>query len=315
MTRRFDAKSHPSLADARARSAAVNADWMAGPAAAVATEFAGITEASEIERRATAFLADPRRVETMLAPLIVALRADPWFEPPFKVSRDRLRTGAVLLDCPALTLTATVTNADALNRMPPPATLVLPGRVTLTLYRRGGRARMRRWRADPAGPAFSAATAAAAREIAPRTVHDGDLIRQDGRISGHLLTGAVCDIVALTATIKPGADPLIREYAVADGALVRAACADDAASRIEMLLTFLRVSGRVDAVDLFEQASRHPAFHLRWAAMREWLMFDAGTARDRLAAMRADDPNAEVRTAAAATYAALERRLSPPCPA
>lgn len=315
MNARFAAQRYAGLAGARTRSAAVNADWMAGPAAAAATEFADITEAREIEQRAAAFLADPRRVETMLAPLLEALRADPWFEPPFKVSRDRLRTGAVLLDCPALTLSATVTSADALNRLPPAATLVLPGRVTLTRYLHGGMARMRRWRADRAGPAFSAATAAAAREIAPRTLQDGDLIRQDGRISGHLLTGAARDIVAVTATIKPGADALMREYAVADGTLVRAACADDAASRIEMLLTFLRVSGRADAVELFEQASHHPAFHLRWAAMREWLMLNAGTARGRLATMRADDPNAEVRAAAAATYAALERRLDSSCPA
>lgn len=315
MSERFAVRRHPDLNGARARSVAVNADWMAGPATAAATEFAGITEAREIERRAAAFLADPRRVETMLAPLLKALSADPWFEPPFKVSRDRLRTGAILFDCPALTLSATVTSAEALNRLPTAATFVLPGRVTLTRYLRGGMARMRRWRADRAGPAFSAATAAAAREIAPRTLYDGDLIRQDGRTSGHLLTGAVSDVVALTATIKPGADALMREYAVADGTLIRAACADDSASRIEMLLTFLRVSGRADTVDLFEQASHHPAFHLRWAAMREWLMLDAGTARGRLAAMRADDPNAEVRTAAAATYAALERHLNPPCPA
>ena len=290
MSARFEAVRHPGLAGARARSAPVNACWLAGPAAAAADEFAGTTDAGEIEKRAAAFLADPGRTETMLAPLIDALRADPWFEPPFKVSRDQLRTGAVLFDCPAVTLSATVTGADALNRLPPTATFVVPGRVTLTLYLSGGKARMRRWQADRAGADFSAASAPPAREIAPCMLEDGALVRQDGRTGGHLLTGAASDIVALTATIKPGADPLVREYAVADGTLVRAACADDTASRIEMLLTFLRVSGRADATDLFEQTSHHPAFHLRWAAMREWLMLDARAAHGRLAAMRADDP-------------------------
>lgn len=313
--RPFAPAAHPRLAGARTRSAPVNAAWIAGPVAAAAAGFADIADAGEIEARAAAFLADPHQVEALLAPMIAALRNDSWFEPPFKVSRDRLRTGAVLLDCPAISLSATVTRAAELNRLPLPATVVLSGRVTLTRYVRGGRANMRRWRAEPAGAGFSAATAAPAREIAPRILEDGALVRHDGRTDGYLLIAADSDIVAVTATIKPGADPLVLEYAIADGAFARAACADDAASRIEMLLTVLRVSGRSDAGAQFEAASRHPAFHLRWAAMREWLMLDARTARNRLDEMRSDDPNPEIRAAAAATLAVLDRRLDEPCPA
>ncbi|WP_447727685.1 hypothetical protein [Sphingomonas koreensis] len=306
---------HPGLAGARVRSAPVNSGWLAGPIATVAARFAGIDDAEEVEARARAYLADLRQVETLLTPLIDALGADPWFEPPFKISRDRLRTGVVLLDCPAIALSVTVTRAAELNRLPPPVTMVMPGRVALTRYVRAGKARMRRWRAEPAGPDFSAAAAAPARELAPLMLEDGALIRQDGRTCGHVFSHAESDIVALTATIKPSADPLMREYAIDDGALVRAACADGAASRIETLLTFLRVSGRADAAALFDSASRHPAFHLRWAAMREWLMLDAYAARGRLAEMRARDPNAEVRAAAAATLPMLTRRLEQRCPA
>ncbi|HEY0624245.1 hypothetical protein [Sphingomonas sp.] len=277
--------------------------------------FAELQDATAIEQRAAAWITDPRRVAALLAPLTDALRADPWFEPPFKASRDRLRTGVVLLDCAAVTISATVTRAADLNQLAAPATVVLPGRVTLTCYVRGGEARMRRWRAEAAGRAFSAATAAPAREITPLTLKDGTLIRQDGRTTGHLLTDAKRDIVTLTATIKPDADPLMREYSVTDGAFVRAACADDTASRIEMLLTFLRVSGRTDATTLFDNASHHPAFHLRWAAMREWLMLDGRSARSRLAEMCADDANAEIRAAAAATLPILDQRLEPSCPA
>ena len=309
------AARHPGVAGARERSAPVNARWLAGPAAETADRFAGVEGADAVEERAAGFLGDLRLVEALLAPLIAALHADPWFEPPFKVSRDRLRTGAVLLDCAAVTISATVTCAAELNRLPPPVTLVLPGRVTLTRYVRGGGARMRRWQAEPAGADFSAAGVAPAREIAPLVPGDGALLRQDGRVTGHLLSAAVSDIVALTATIKPGAAALMREYAVADGAFVRAACTDDAASRIEMLLTFLRVSARADAGTLFDGASRHPAFHLRWSAMREWLMLDARGARDRLGGMAATDPNAEIRAAAAATLDAVDRRLAQPCPA
>lgn len=293
----------------------INATWLAGPARAVAAAFTRADNADKVETLAAAFLAEPARMEALLAPLIEALRADPWFEPAFKVSRDRLRTGAVLLDCPAVTISATVTRADELNRLPAPGTVVLPGRVTLTRYLRGGKARMRRWRAEPADPDFSAATAAPAREIAPIMIEDGALIRQDGRVTGHLLTGTKSDIVAVTATFKLNADPLMREYAVGDGSFVRASCADDAASRIEMLLTFLRVSARTDATPLFDGMSRHPAFHLRWAAMREWLLLDAGAARTRLADMGRNDPNTEIRAAATATLPSLDLRLGRLCPA
>lgn len=303
----------PGLADARKRSIAANTRWIAGPAAAAAMAFAGIDKPDAAEERAIAFLADPDGVETLLAPLVEALREDPWFEPAFRVSRDRLRTGAVLLDCAAVTISATITCARELNRLPMPATVVLPGRVSLTCYVRGGNAWMRRWRATPAGTEFSASTAAPAHELAPRLIEDGMLIRQDGRTAGHLLISAESDVVALTVTIKPGAALLMREYAIADGAFVRAACADDSASRIEMLLTFLRVSGRADAGAMFENASRHPAFHLRWSAMREWLMLDGESARDRLAEMRANDPNAEIRLAATATLSALDQRLEQAC--
>lgn len=306
---------YPDLADARSRSAPVNAKWLTGPAADAVAEFKDIDDAGEIEARAAAHLADPSRLEALLAPLIAALRADPWFEPVFKVSRDRLRTGVVLLDCPAVTFSATVTGARELDRLPAPATVILSGRVTLTRYLRGGGARMRRWGAEPAGNDFNAATATAAHEIAPIAIADGMLIRQDGRSTGHLLTQAKTDILAVTATLKTNAGPLIREYAIADGALVRTACADDAASRIEMLLTFLRVSACTDAGPLFDTMSRHPAFHLRWAAMREWLMLDAQAARARLADMATHDPNAEVRAAAAVTLLPLDRRLERACPA
>lgn len=304
---------HSELAGARERSASINSEWLSGPIAAVAALFAGLDNVEEIERRAAAWLADPRQVDMLLQPLIDALGADPWFEPPFKINRDRLRTGVALLDCPAIALSITITSASELNRLPLPATVIIPGRVTLTRYVRAGKARMRRWRAEPAGPDFSAAEAAPACELSPRILDDGALIRQDGRTCSHLFVRAESDIVGLTATIKPSAAPLMREYAIADGAFVRAACADDAASRIEMLLTFLRVSGRADTSAIFNSASHHPAFHLRWSAMREWLMLDAQVARNRLAEICVHDPNAEVRAAAAATLPLLDRRLEQRC--
>lgn len=315
MTPACGAAMFQQLDGARVRSAPINAAWLAGPSAEAVALFADIEDPVTIAARARALLTDLGWVEALLTPLIRALHTDPWFEPPFRTSRDALRTGAVLIDCPTVSVTATVTSAAALNRLAVATTVVMPGRVTLTRYVRGGEAMMRQWRAEAAGLDFSASTAFPARELAPRVLADGELLRQDGRTHGHLIVSARSDIVALTATIKLGAAPLMREYAVADGAFVRAASADDTASRMEMLLTFLRVSRRTDAEQVFESASRHSAFHLRWAAMREWLMLDAADAHARLVEMSIDDPNAEVRTAARATLPALDHRLSQLCPA
>ncbi len=311
----FVVAAHPDLEGSRQRSTPVNAAWLSGPQRAVVTRFAGLTCPNAVEAVARSLLNDADWIEDLLAALIDALHRDPWFEPPFKVSRDSLRTGIVLLDCDAVSIAATVTSAAVLNRLTPPASVVMPGRITLIRYIRGGNAWMRRWRADIAPADFRAADAAPCREHEPRILTDGMLIRQDGRSDGHLIVQAEHDIVAVTATIKPGASPLMREYAVADGRFMRAASADDTASRIEMLLTFLRVSGRADAAESFEAASRHPAFHVRWAAMREWLMLDARTAHPHLVRMRNSDPNAEIRGAAAATLHILDRRLAQPCPA
>ncbi len=300
----FAHAEHPALLTARARSAQTNAAW----ADAVARLVGGLdplTDPDALVARAQALLAGSGWIEPLIAPLIAALRADPWFEPALRVTRDPLRTGLVLADGPAMTLTASVTSAATLAAAQTPATVVFTGRRTVTRFVRGGGALMRRWHAPP----VEAATAPC-REIAPLRLREGAVIVQDGRTEGHLIVAAAHDPVAVTATVKHGAAPLMREYSIRDGRLTRTACAADSASRCEMLLSFLRASGRTDAGPGFEATTRHPAFHLRWAAMREWLMLDAAAARPRLAEMATADPSDDVRGAARTTLVALDRRLA-----
>ncbi len=307
------------MAGGRDRSRPINARWLAGPARALGDRFAALDGVDAIVAQAQALLGEAGWTERLFEPLIAALADDPWFEPPFRASRDPLRTGLVLLDSDKVSIIASVTGAAALARLPLPATLIVPGRIAVTRYVRGGMARMRRWRTAALAPDFSATDAAPCVELPTTMLSDGQVMLHDGRTDGHLIVAADGDVVAITVTVKQGAAPLMREYRVADGGFVRAASADEAASRMEMLLTLLRVSGRADAGARFDAASHHPAFHLRWAAMREWLMLDARGARDRLAAMGRGDANAEVRAAAAATLGALDRRLAqearPACPA
>lgn len=310
----FDPGALPAIVSARTRSAAVNADWSRATRAAIGARFDGLEAPEAIVEAGRALLADSSWIGPLLGPLIDALREDPWFMPSLKVNRDALRTGVIIADCAQATVSATVTSAVALAQLELPGTMVIAGRWTVTRYVRGGRAVIHRWRAPPAGPGFSARTARPARAVASRLLKDGDILVQ-APCEGHLIVAANSDIVTLTVTAKLGAAPLMREYATRDGAFVRAACGEDRTARAEMLLSFLRASGRTDAGTQFEAESRHPAFHQRWAAMREWLMLDARSARPRLAEMAATDPNDEVRAAAAATLATLEQRQATPCPA
>jgi hypothetical protein len=114
--------------------------------------------------------------------------------------------------------------------------------------------------------------------------------------------------VTITAILHAGTAPQVREYRVSDGAPVRCGSTDEGASRAALMLAFLRASGRRDAGDVFAAATRAPAAHDRWNAMREWLALDADPAAHRLAEMAHDDPNAELRALAAATQALVEER-------
>ncbi|MGK6318633.1 hypothetical protein [Sphingomonas sp. DT-204] len=271
--------------------------------------------AADLRRRAAALLSDIRWVEALLAPLVDALAADPLFDPPLKVSRDPARIGVVLFDSPGVRVSAAVLSARALAGAPP-LSVVMPGHVGVTRYVRAGGVTLRRWRVDAAGADVSSATAPPAAEIMPFVLADGDVIIQDGATDGHVAVGATSDVVTLGVTIRPPETALIREYAIADGRLLRVSTLDDYASRGAMLLTLLRTQCRADAGHVFDAATRDRAFHVRWSAMREWLALDTRAALPRLVEMAAGDPNREVREAAAATLAAIRVQMeTAPCPA
>ncbi|MBB4100038.1 hypothetical protein [Sphingomonas kyeonggiensis] len=314
----IDAETRAAILTARAAAGDTIRGWRSGEAyRGLAARFADCPadDAAEALARATQLLEKADWAAALLQPLVEALAGDPLFEPPFRASRDGLRIGAVLFECPAMALSACVTSAVAMRRLPAPRALTFSGRMVVTRYARAGGARLRRWRTEPAGPDFSAATAPPCCEIEALLLADGDVIATDGGHEAQLLSEARSDIVTLVATIPAGTAPLMREHAVADGRLLRIASGDDRASRTEMLLAFLRLAGRADAGPRFAEATGDPAFHLRWAAMREWLGLDARAALPRLEAMAASDPHRDIREAAARTLAVVRPRLETPCPA
>lgn len=284
---------------ARAGSAAVFRHWREGPEYRALADMFEACAPEAAADRAERLFAESGWAGALLAPLVEALAADPFFEPAFRFNRDGTATGAVIFDCPAASIVASVGSAAAMRNQPPPAAIVFSGFTTVTRYERAGGATLLRWRRAP----FTA--------LPPVPLSDGDVFRNDGRVQAQLIEHPRTDIVQLVATIRAGAAPLMREHAVADGAALRVASADEGASRTEMLLAFLRHAGRADAGPRFAEASRDAAFHTRWAAMREWLALDARAALPRLAEMAEGDPDAEVRAAALRTLPLVEAA----CPA
>lgn len=302
--------SRALLAAAADRSRRVTAAWRSSPAVErIADAFAGCDAAAvdAVADVAEGLLRDDRWIAPLLAPLVEALAEDPWFEPPVRVTRDALRTTALLLELPAVTLTATILSAAEMARAPSPSTLAASGRLSVARYHRAGGATLQRWLAGDEGAGFSAAAAPPLRPLPALALTDGMVCRIDGRRHAHLISGATGDVALLTFATRGGG--LTREYDRATGTLLRTATSDDAASRTRLLLTMLRVDGRADAGAHFAAATHDPAFHLRWDAMREWLALDPRAAAPRLRAMASDDPHDEVRAAAARTLPLVEERL------
>ena len=267
--------------------------------AAVRAALAHGKDAEALATAATALLGDTWWLRDLLTPWLAGLADDPWYDPPLRVARDRRRTTAVLAEEAGATLTATV-----LHALPEEATVAVSGRLAVTRYHRAGGARLLTWNAGAAAADFRAADAPALVPLPPVALADGTVRRLDGRRHGHALAGATAPVVTLT--IAPSAGGLTRAYDRDTGRLRRVAANDADAARTRMLLTLLRLSGRADAGACFDAASRAPGFHLRWAAMREWLALDVCAATPRLRAMAAQDAHAEVRAAAAATLPLAE---------
>ena len=303
-----------ALDAAAARSARVAAVFADHPVNRALREMFAGEDADDLADTAERLLGEKNWLTDLLAPLIVELRAEPLFEPPFEAQRDPVRFSTVLFEHPTVTITATVLSADALAVAVPARSVTIAGRRSVIRYVRGGAARRALWMAEPAAADFRAADAAPCRLTLNEPLADGMVVRLDGRTQGQVISGATSDLVTVTATIRPGASAYVREYAVADGALLRCAMLDEQPARTQMLFAYLRLAGRADAASCFAAAVRDDAFFVRWPAMREWLALDAPGALPHLRAMAEADPHEEVRTAARKTLAMIgRRREAEPC--
>ncbi|HVQ07581.1 MAG TPA: HEAT repeat domain-containing protein [Allosphingosinicella sp.] len=265
------------------------------------------------ERSAEAVLAAAREfidneddIASFMSQLIAANRADPFFRPPFVPTSSDIHSGLLLFHNPDLSIALAASGVDMLAAKkagPRGSTSIgFSGVVTLFRYLRAGGATMSFWEAPTITGDFLATRAGKCRFVGRRRIEDGEDILLDGRYQSFVVEHAESDMLCFQALVRREAAPLAAEYDSKTLSFVGASSTDEASSRVQMMISMLRVMGRGDALPLIVEALDSPHFYTRWHIMRELLAMDAEAALPLLRRMAAHDPHPEVRAAACQTF-------------
>lgn len=241
----------------------------------------------------------------LFADLIPAALADPFFRPPLVAVGSDIADGFVLYDDPSVTVSVAVTSADALAAKKSGArgasSIHFTGvSVAFRLIKSGG-VTISLWEAPEAGADFVGERRGKCRLVGRRRYEDGEWILLDGRSQSFVIEHVESDMVCLQAAVKVGGGPLTLEYDSRTLDYVGASSADESASRVQIMVSLLRLMGRRDAAPVIADLLDIPSFSARWHIMRELLALDADAALPHLRRFAAEDPHPEVRAAAART--------------
>lgn len=262
------------------------------------------------------FMSRVAAIDELLGSVIAAAARDPFFRPPLQHHVSEVSAGLGLFDDPSLWIAASVTRVDAIAAWKlarsGPASITFPGFLSILSFVKSGGATLSFWEAPEPREDFSVDNSGRCRFLGRRAVKDGDVVVIDGRRESFVFEHAEADIVHLQAQVRVDPAPLAVEYDAETMAFVGASATDEASSRIEMMITLLRLLDRVDAAPLIEKALASRDFHTRWHVMREYLALDAQAALPSLTRMAAQDPHPDVRAAARRT---LDAFFSPDAPA
>jgi hypothetical protein len=143
------------------------------------------------------------------------------------------------------------------------------------------------------------------RLVGRRRIEDGETLELDGRYQSFVVDHAEGDLVYLHTRTPVGASALVAEYDSSTLEFIGGSSTDEASSRMQMMLSLLRLMDRADAIPLFRRALGSSHFYARWHAMREFLALDPRLALPHLRKMAQADPHREVRAVAAQTLRAF----------
>jgi len=254
--------------------------------------------------------ADDIWVDSLIEGLADQLRADPFFDPPFRAINSDIHNGLIVFEDERVSIAAgvvTVTQLAGKKSAKRGATSVgFSGRVSVIKFAKAGGARIGFWEAPRITAGFSAAQAGRCRHTGSRDIADGDILVIDGRHQSYVIEHASANLVMLQAEINLDQAPLGVEYDSASRTYVGCSANGDGASRIQMITTLLRKLDRAGAFEAVADFRDHPDFFVRWHVMKELLGIDAAAALPHLKHMAARDPHPEARRAARQVLDRLE---------
>jgi len=280
-------------------------DWNRGAVQrAFQSAMAGMTsqDAEAAADAARALFANDDWVDCLIDSLAAPMRADPYFDPPFRAMSSGLHDGLVVFESEQMSIAAGVTRVidlAARKSAKRGATSVgFSGRVSVLKFVKAGGARISQWEAPRITEDFSATAAGHCVRTGERLLADGDILTVDGRYQSYVIEQARSNLLVLQAEINLGTAPLSVEYDSATLSYVGCSATRDGASRIQMITTLLRKLGSDAAFPAIAGFLDHPDFFVRWHVMRELLGVDAEAALPHLKRMAARDPHEDVRRAA-----------------
>jgi hypothetical protein len=264
-----------------------------------------IRSAERVLAAAERFMDREAEIGSLFQDLVRAAQADPFFTPPLGMITTEINSGYLLYADPDVSIALGHISADALAakkvRASGPASIVFTGLLTSYRFLKSGSAMLSLWEAPRIGPDFSGEASGRCRLIGRRRLSDGEQLILDGRFQSFVIEHATGDMVCLHAGVHAGCAPLTVGYDSATHRFSSATSTDEASSRIQMMVSLLRVMDRTDAVPVIERLLDSPHFYTRWHLMRELLALDAQAALPSLRRMAASDPHPEVRAAAGQT--------------
>jgi hypothetical protein len=315
------------------KAGAALADWLADPARQLQSLDAINAFADEAAQRPLmadlkrALVATPVKTQANLRPLVehflsreaelqalfddtlAATAADPFFRPPFARISSEITSGLLIFEDPALFIALSVIDVHKLAAKKVNATggssLNFTGVPTLYKFLKGGGTTLSIWEIPEIEPGFAMDRGDQCRMIERRILKDGETLMIDGRYQSFVIEHAKSDIVYIYAAIRAEESPVALEYDSRTLKCVGASSTDEASSRIQMMITLLRLMDRQDAAPLFAEMLNSPHFYTRWHVMREYLALDAEGALPHLKRMADRDIHPEVRAAARQTLDAF----------
>jgi len=256
------------------------------------------------------FMDETAALEALIGGMIADCRADPFFRPPFHPVASEVQDSLLLYNHPDLFVSLGVTGVDLLgakkHRRKGPASINFTGFPTLMRFVRSGGATLSFWEAPLITDQFVAADAGTCGLVDRGLIDDGEEFVVDGRHQSFVIEHAFSDIVFFQAVARAGCAMVGVEYDSESHQCIGASSTDEASSRLQMMVSLMRVMGRDDAFPLLEEALASPQFYTRWHVMREMVAMDAEAAVPSLRRMAAGDPHPDVRTAARRTLALIE---------